>query len=220
VAWKYPKHRLAKNRPASVDEINEDLAAVAQESGRLNEHNWKNSAISNRTSLAHSASIRSSGVYQAVPHIDGEGIMWAVGGTGGSEGTKPNYYRQQTGHLDWSIVETVGFNTDNTLIWINASFQQMKFRGTGIDYLSLQYGLRIDGALLNETVTGTLERDGSLYPRYDVPITLDALVPVPAGSHTADLVVRGIRSPELLDETAFKSIFITNRELFVIELRR
>ena len=219
MAWKYPKHRLAKNRPASVDEVNENLAAVAQESGRLNEHNWKNAAISSRTSLGQAAAIRSSGVYQAVSHIDGEGILWPVGG-----GTKPNYYQEQTGHLDWSAVETVGFNTDNTLIWINASFQQMKLRSTGVDYLSVQYGLRIDGALLNETVTGTLERAndryGSLYPRYAVPITLDAIVPVPSGSHTADLVVRGIRSPELLDETEFNHIFITNRELFVIELRR
>mgnify|MGYP005829625941 CR=1 FL=1 len=122
MAWKYPKHRLQKFQPTSIDEINSNMAQVAQESGRLNEHNWQREAVSDKSSLATTASTQIRGTYRSIDPIDsslGDPFWVQVG----SAMAIPSYCHTVVGNIDWVIIDSISISTENSLIWINASFQ-------------------------------------------------------------------------------------------------
>jgi len=221
MAWRYPKYHLKKNRPTSIDELNTNMAGVACESGRLNEHNWKEQAITDKSVVNTGASTFITGTYRGVDMIDitPPGPFWSSGST-----VQPSYTHAVLGDIDWVLVDSIDFKSDNSLVWINASFQQVRVFGGTADDKAPQYGLRIDGAIIDESVTGTGERSNdrfSFWPNYTVPIVLDAIVPVPSGSHTIELVVRVGHGAEFMKTfDNYGVTYITSRELFAVELRR
>jgi len=133
--------------------------------------------------------------------------------------------------MEWQVVDelTTTFTTRGMLLWIMGSLQydgaELLSGGSSADYYSylefgLQLAIRVNGLVIEESIVGGLERANDLkgegYAPDIAPVVLDALVPVPPGLVTVDIVVRMPKNSDFKtsDDYYFE---IFNRELIVIE---
>lgn len=220
MAWRYPKWRDLDGYPVDIDSINEDFEATVEEmEGSLNEHNWAYQAVTSLDDVAPDALVQFKEKYQTVNPTIGVGNPPAR--------FLPTNGFQVAANLDWCVIDDMSttVNTDTANLWIMASFQhQGSDPDAGSFRLGVQYGIRIDGTLLWETVVGGADRSNDLRGEgfggsYGAtPFVIDAILPVVSGQHLVEIVARTPRNEnfDTLQTDDYWMVF--NRELIIMEL--
>jgi len=220
MALKYPRTSFSAGEPLDHEAFNENLRAFASEmDGRLNEHNWNDSA-SNGIVVTD---IHPSGVLV----IKNSGRTLDPGGLGG--GSAPtagvaNAYRVPNSAA-WEIVSDMSIDVDagNSLLWIMASLQQQRSPTASTTLDGCQYAIRIDGELIVETISGGTDVNNdpfgeSLDGKYS-PIVVEAIVPVSPGRKAVQVVARVPKDNAFRVQPVATDFYeIINRELIVVVL--
>ena len=208
MSWKLPQNRIQSNDPTTPESVNENFFEVVHESGKFNEHNFQSNAISSSSSLTTTAAYLITHSYQAV----NPGIVDASSGTNNTTGGADN---DIIGHTtSWVGIEdlSVTIKTEDSILWILGSVQVM-------NSTSVALGVSIDGYVLPETILGGVTEDNDpngFGMEKAGPFVVDAIIPVEAGEHTVEIVVKFKDfAPDLAS-----SATVQNRELIVLELRR
>lgn len=210
MAWKFPKRKIESGEPTGVEDINENFAEYSQESGSINEHNFRSNAIGSRTELAATAGFVITSVSQAVnPNI-------VDGSSGPDNSTDGNNDIIGTTNA-WVPIDdlSVTIKTEDSPLWILASLQRF-----GISDAS--FAISVDGYVLPESIIGGVTYDNDPYSNPTAPqspYALDAVVPVTAGTHTIQAVAK-FRSRSNPPASSGALDAVQNRELIVIEMRR
>ena len=210
MAWKFPKRRIESGEPTGVEDINENFAEYSQESGSINEHNFRSNAISSRTELAATAGF----VIKSTSEECDPGIV--DGSSGPDLGAADTIHIGTT--LGWYTILSTTVQTEDASLWVLGSVQAAAI-GSWV-----ACAISIDGYVLPETIAGGITQDNDPNgfgpgPSHFFPVVADAIIPVAAGKHTVELVVRFRQDgsvPTVV--TSFSSV--ENRELIVIEMRR
>jgi hypothetical protein len=228
----FPKRALQDEEILEPDALNEDfLPAAARLSGGLNEHNF------NANSIRLNAAVDEHGLYE--PHfvsIEADPHFGVPGAYLYPDATDPNAW-QIPNSFDWDVVDgmTLSFNTGNVVLYIIGWLQYVWL---GFDMVTdhdwsnpggannrqahVQFALRIDGTILDGTVTGQKDISAtSWYPLFTqaqrdattllpgpqsmrnqednaalgpeiLPVRMGIPVPVSQGRHTIEIVARRI----------------------------
>jgi len=224
MAQQFPKYCPKTGDVMSEEVYNENLRPFVEESqGHLNENNWKLNAVSSVNDCSASYVLRTKHSYKTV--------NWTSWNTLGQPAANPTGAFKVTQKMEWQVVDelTTTFTTRGMLLWIMGSLQydgaELLSGGSSADYYSylefgLQLAIRVNGLVIEESIVGGLERANDLkgegYAPDIAPVVLDALVPVPPGLVTVDIVVRMPKNSDFKtsDDYYFE---IFNRELIVIE---
>lgn len=214
MAWRFPKEMPQTGAAVDPDEVTAAMQPFIEElSGGLDEHNFKSGAFT-RANMADDVAMA---LFHMVQADDASGTT-STADTGVVQMVK-----------SWSPIlsdngdyyeDTV--TTDECILWIMASFQ------TRQAWPGVCWGIAVDGVVVLESVQGGTEYSsetvlapitGETYsPGVCNPhhaVTLEALVPVPAGTHTVE--VRGL--PIQADKSiATQEYEVYARELITIEL--
>lgn len=211
MSWRFPKFRFRTGQVPNVEDINRDFYPVAEEAaGRLNEHNWASAAITNRTQVEDDAVFV---WHQAGYYADIDAGPW-----------------QATAFNDEFSVEriwrdlpnaTVTFNSPGCLLWMHGTAQVTFNQSSGALHNNLFFALRIDGAVLPESIVGGVEPSQDKSPGLQnpaMPVGTSLVFPVAPGEHTVSLVVTIGKESGAAAYT--NRTFIESRELIVLEMRR
>ena len=223
MAQQFPKHCPKTGDVMSKEVYNENLRPFVEEAqGHLNENNWQKNAVTSLTDCATSYVLRVRHEYKEV--------NWETLNSLGQPEAGPTGAFQVLQKMEWQVIDnmTATFSSRGTLLWIIGSLQYdgaELLSGGSADYYAflrygLQFGIRVNGLVVEESIIGGLERAndvmGEGYCPDISPIVLDALVPVLSGNVTVDIVVRMPKNSDFkTSEDYFFEIF--NRELIVIE---
>ena len=222
MSWRFPKYPLNKAAGGvhRVDDLNENLLPFAEEgSGKLNEHNWKNGAITSLTDLADDVAFQwhSRQLYEQSSRLD-------AGNVEGGDQFKLEDQIQWTlitgSSTDGSEDMSLTFTSPSCLLWIHASYQLQAHANTGVRAGGCQLALRVDNVVIPETIVGTpeIQNDPTGYLAYgDWPGGLQTVQPVAEGSHTVELVIRGSQD---WPQTSAVPVYVESRELVILEMRR
>ena len=255
MAYRVPKRAIGSGEPADPSLLDENLRPPASElSGRLNEHNVQSGSIS-------SSLVPTTTYY--VPYYTTAPASYIIEGDG--ESTAYVYYVEGVLIPDdgaWHALDDISITltTGEDLLWLvgwltaesNADTTYIPdgegFTPISGDYQSTRYrrprlqaAIRVDGVVLQETVTGTMEIISqppwglfpstpvsdkvSIHPfktagcaslaKEDITVRMQAHVPVQAGSHTVELVVRRVPPDVSPDEATNYDPGADNRSVFV-----
>jgi hypothetical protein len=210
MAWKFPKRKIESGEPTGVGDINENFAEYSQESGSINEHNFRSNAISSRTELAATAGF----LIKSTSEECDPGI---VDGSSGANNSASDTLTIGT-TLGWYSALSTTIHTEDAFLWVLGSVQVMAI-GTWATC-----AISVDGYVLPETISGgvTQSNDPNGFgpgASQNIPVVVDAIVPISAGKHTVELVVKFKHDSTYLAVAASFSN-VQNRELIVIEMRR
>ena len=207
--WQFPKRRVKTGQPVDIDDVNDNFREIQRKAGDLNEHDFIDDAFSSKTDVELGASVRVGSI--AISEDPGFTTGSGPAIPGGASVEIPNT-------KSWTEVLAFEIQTESSPLWIIASFTQLYV--TASAFLSgLQFALEIDGSIIYESMTGktgTDEEDYCLSPQYNRGTSIDCIIPVVRGNHTARLVARRAGSIYNADER----YFISSGELICIELRR
>lgn len=218
MAWKYPKYNNTDGEPIDAEAINVNFEAFIRETqGNLNEHNWASGAFTDAEDYEIGACLRIDHSYDEVTPMAAQtaapaNIAAIVSGTA----------YQTIAVYDWDVVDSTQIICDTALLWVIASFQHSV--SNDFTRYGVQYGLRLDGVVIAETVTGSggrntdsngegLDGDGT-----NMPLVLDAILPVLSGPHTIELVARMCTSATIALPPTAAYWMVCNRELIVVEM--
>jgi len=217
MSWKFPKYPMKNGRVLDVDNMNENFLASAQElSGQLNEHNWEKDAF---TAAANPTSYfeQDSAFVWHSNSVARTAIPTTLAGSGGV-----GDYFSLPERPDWREItdSRLSFSCSNCLGWIHGSLQFYEYDpGTDTHLESnYQFALKIDGAVISETITGGVEapqdqrRSDSMWARSEA---ISLVFPLAPGPHEISIVVRAAGS--FTDE---KAVWIASNELICLEMRR
>lgn len=221
MAWRHPKYKHQAFEPVDPEEINENVREFSQEDADLNEHNWialpegpcpVKIRIIDRTALTLVQEIRYT------PYKLEESSSKYTMNTEFLDDSR----RKVKNNPGWTTLQNRKFSSDDSLLWIMASFQQVSqslARGYGSeDLFAVQYALRVNNRIIQESMTDAYSDRDDKYATSANPGTscfsIDALVPVSSGECTVELVGR------CSDPDIYKDTRITTRELICIEIRR
>ena len=234
MAHKFPKHRLITDTPVAISEINHNVREYRNELGRLNEHNIKEHAFSDRTHAEPDFAIHVNNEFVSFNPYMNFGDGTGDGDAPAETATPPTPYADDRvsvdGSTEWQTVVTYTKFTGNSLLWVLASFQQQTYGPSSLarqGYPGGIYALRIDGTVIDETRTGGVDRAndpaGESIACQAYPYVLDMVVPMSPGSHTIELVSRAphITSAPLSTWIQSDSDYLTmvfNRELIIVTL--
>tara|TARA_R100000008_G_C3586215_1_gene172539 strand:+ start:1761 stop:2720 length:960 start_codon:yes stop_codon:yes gene_type:complete len=151
--------------------------------------------------------------WQVIQQIDGMAqacLMWIVASFSlFQESTNISSFRNRGGQGEDGGLYTF-YN------WARNSQWDGLYNGPNIG--GFQFGLRLNGEILWETVTGSGEPDNDAFSAMGLlgpcPITLDAIVPVSAGKFTLEIVARILRQENSCEG------YVPTGELTAIEFRR
>ena len=215
MAWKFPKRRVEFEDPAAIDDINDNFNEYSQESGSIDEHNFRADAISSQSDLAPTAGLLVTVSSEEVNHgiVDQNASGEPDNTTGGAD----NDIIGDTANSWVSIDDLpVTVQTEDSPLWILASLQRLNLSDAA-------FAISIDGAVIPETIVGGVTRDNDPYgfgpSTPNSPYAFDGIVSVAAGTHSVSVVARFFRRSSFPATTAVMDT-IQNRELIVIELRR
>lgn len=210
MAWKFPKRRIQSGDPTGVEDMNENFAEYSQESGSINEHNFRAGAVSSRAELTANAGFVVTSVSQAVnPNI-------VDGSSGADNSTDANNDLIGTSN-SWTAIDdlSVTIKTEDAPLWIISSLQRF-----GLSDAS--FAISVDGYVLPESIIGGVTYSNDPYGAAATPqspYVLDVVIPVAAGTHTIQVVARFYRRASFPASSALLDA-VQNRELIVIEMRR
>lgn len=219
MSWRFPRAREMDGYPMDVDAINENFEAFIEEiQGRTNEHNWVSGAFT-----SHEEDCRTGYVVKAW-----NVWMWVDPGFG--QGNLPPLTTPATGfkvspNMDWVVIDdlTITAMYDTAKVWIIASFQQEPSDPVESFRAGMNYGIRIDGILVWDSVIGGADRSNDprgegLGADWDSgPIVIDVVLPITSGRHTIDVVARLPRDEKFNIPGTDDYYMILNRELIVLE---
>ena len=218
MSWKFPKYPMKNGRVLDVDNMNENFLASAQElAGQLNEHNWEKDAFTaapNATSYFEQDSAfvwhSNSAARMAIPYTMLSG-----------SGNATDFFSLPE-RPDWRELtdSRLSFSCSNCLGWIHASLQFYEYDAGTDTHLesNYQFALKIDGAVISETITGGVEapqdwrRSDSMWARSEA---ISLVFPLAPGPHEISIVVRAAGS-----FTDGKAAWIASNELICLEMRR
>ena len=235
MSWKFPKYPVKNAQVIDLEDVNANFREFADElGGQLNEHNWKEGAISATTSLEKDAAYcwHSSGAHSQ--QMD----PWPTPITGGSPKDQLVSARPV-----WTAIDdcTLNFTSPGCLLWIHGSVQinqAAASSGTGLPsntgtiwnsnyFVRIQVAIRIDNYVIPESIIGGAEVDndrpaGMKQPM--MPIVTSIAFPIAAGQHTVELVARttGVvleKGTTNQDESP-EGFYVNSRELMALEMRR
>jgi hypothetical protein len=228
MAWRFPKWRELDGYPVDVDSLNESIEAYLEETdGLLNEHNWTNEAVTVLSNVAPDAITQMRSLSVTVPSNLGQGSpSWDV------TGPIPIAVFIASTNMDWFVISGLSttVTTGSVNLWVMASFQQ-----TGTQPMFLpkpeesvrsgsQYGIRIDGYVIWETVVGGADRsndtngEGFGGNQASLPVVIDAVLPVTEGQHLIEIVERTVRNNAFYTPNEYDYWLVLNRELIIVEL--
>ncbi len=222
MAWRVPKLRPRHFEAMDPEATTETLHDFSQEEGELNEQNWAakepwSGAIGNRI-IDRQALILESGSTYCTHQAHFPFTRYE------RTATHPINKKDITNNSSWSTIEQRRLDVENSLLWVLASFQQVyAYEGnvfiTANMHTQVQYALRVNGAIIHESITGSLDvrndHFGNCGPGGAVPITIDAILPVTSGRTLVELVARN-PVPELI----VAELAVGTRELICLEFRR
>lgn len=225
----FPKRPVSSTAVMNIEDFNENMMAVAQEAGRLNEHNMKDGCHSASPLYVQAgAAIMLDSEFDAV-NPEGDYETFPPDPPVGTDMISLEENNFWTPILEKQIV------THNSPLWIIFSLQYCCHPDDYPDTGGAQFAVAIDGTILAESITGSLDMDnlyaadlahaysspvgGPLLPNkaYGCPISGDLVVPIPAGAHTISLLGKQLVSRDAVNPS---SANVYSRELIVIELRR
>jgi len=227
MAHRFPKFRHRTDEPIAHQEINHNLRIVKDELGRLNEHNIKINAFPLVTDAEADYALHLNNDYVAYnPYLSfGDGSV--LGSQPAETLVPPNPYTDDritiNGSAEWVSLMSYEKSTGNSLLWVLFSFQQQVY---GFDSnQGVQYAIRIDGTVIEETVVGGLDRSNDVSGPYVAcsayPFVLDMVLPVASGIHTIELVGRTARAVGTGWSAPFGINIVTmmfNREVIILTL--
>ena len=229
MAHVFPKRPVSSTTIMSVDELNENMLAIAQEAGRLNEHNFKNGCQSSSVLYVEpGAAVALRAVKSDVDHeADFETLAT-------SRPADIDLVLLEESSL-WTTLEELEIETYNSLIWVLFSLQYSCHTNDYTETGGAEFAVAIDGVIVAETITGTLDLDnayaanllsqqggtGPILPNRvrGCPISNDVVLPITAGRHTISLVGRQLIY-NTISVGSNVSACVLSRTLIPIELRR
>ena len=223
MSWKFPRNPVLADSVTEIQNINDSLRPFAEETyGRLNEHNWASTtqATANGGDPFVADDVAEDGVY--VYHSAGVYSAYTnfLPPTSGSPNAEDQGFPTWS---NWTVLDslTLDITSPQTLFWIHGSCQIDAGQLTLVAVPSVRMAIRVDGAILLDSVAGTGESDndgvaGMLWAAY--PLSTSFVLPVSSGEHTVDLVVKttGV-APGGISTTA---VYVRSRELICLEMRR
>lgn len=221
MSWKFPRTPVLADGVTEIQGINDSLKPFAEETfGRLNEHNWASTgqATANGGTPFAADDVAEGGVF--VYHSAGVTSAYTDfldgGAVNAQDQTLPTW-------SDWTIVEdlTLSITCPQTLLWVHASCQIDCGQETVAAVPAIRMAIRIDGAILLDSVAGTAECDndgvsGMLWPAY--PLSTSFILPLASGEHKIDLVIKTTGVAPGAPSSA--AAYVRCRELICLELRR
>ena len=223
MAQVFPKYNPKTGEVMDKEMYNENFRQVVEEvGGRLNEHNWKSAAVSDVDDCSADYVLRVKQSSQAV--------NWHQGAldTVGQPQANPTSAFKVNQLMEWQVIDdlSVTFTSRGLLLWVMASLQ---YDGGEVadnaDYYShlefgIQFGLRINGQVVEESITGGLERSndvkGEGYCCDIAPVVLDAVIPTAPGLVKVEVVARMPKNSDFKTSSSYY-FEVFNRELIVIE---
>lgn len=220
MATKFPKHRPKNTQPIDLDAVNENFLKIIEEEGEYNEQNWERGAIKSRLKLDPGALFRQLNPNQSVDPGIGQGNPPPV--------SVPADGFQLPVNSDWTLIDDLIISDKyftGSFIKICGSWQQESSDPVDptVRY-GIQYAVRLDGAILPETVPGGADRsndktgEGYNAAGMNSPIVIEAVVAIETGNHTIEIVARTIRNADYDVPPSDDYYMILNRELSVLEL--
>lgn len=216
-----PRHREQDGWPIDYEAINEDFRATVEEmEGKLGEHNWRSGAITARTDLAPDAVLDVNFTATSVdPDLET--------GNGRPTNGPANAFLIRN-ITTWQSVDNMSATKDtgNSLLWIIASFQHQTYGTIVESSIGAAYALRLDGQVVAESLIGGVDREndplGECVFAQAYAYVTDALIPVPPGRHTVELVARAVRDQNYAvpDESAgaVRHSEVFNREIILVTI--
>lgn len=238
MSWRFPKYPVKNTQVVDLEDMNENFYGFAEEiGGRLNEHNWKEGAISATTQIAKDAAF--------VWHQDGEAP------TLNSSLAYPDTGDQLiTARPTWTKIDdcSLTFTCPDCFLWIHGTVQLTQAGSTAIDgiptatgivwnpayFVLMQLGIQLDDYVIPETIVGGTELNndrasGIKQPMF--PAGTSLVIPVAAGRHTVTLVARavgptvdkgtpGTPATPAINEKSPWGFYASCRELICLEMRR
>ena len=223
MSWRYPPHLVKTSRVVEMEDLNEDFQVYVEEaSGHLNEHNFASGIFSsNRDRLAEDISVR---LYRTVQESDPNPAP--IGGAS----VPVNSYLLSRQIDNWHPISDMSITLESpgSSVFITFSAQ---FNG-GTPTNSAMFGLEMNGSLLPNSVIGGLDlqndsqsfgvntgyqTNSNLIGLYGkrLSICLETTQQLLPGSYTFRPVYYiPVRVASALD------LYVTNRELFIIETVR
>ena len=213
MSWRFPKFPVQDGLVPNVDDINANFREVTDElGGKLNEQNWHKGAVDKIREVEPSAAFVWHSAQRS--HIDFFG-----GTTSGRHVITLN--------SNWTDVDdcSLTLQTAEGMLYILSSFQVSPGAYGDLDVFDqvmTLYGLKLDGLVIPESIIGTGEEQndyagGVAYGA--IPLATSIIVPVSSGTHTLSLVCR-TAMPGDVSSTRDKSMYLYNRELIALEMRR
>lgn len=204
MAWRFPEHTPVSSGVTDNEDMNRGMLPTAEElGGRLNEHNWKDNAIQDRSDLDISAAFHWHQSSQAVVLRSSTNAFLV----------RPI--------AEWTSVTgcSLSITCPACLLWIHVSCQ-LQSPSAVANNPGPQIAIRVDGNVVTETITGGVEHendDNAAILYGEIPLACQVLQNVGEGNHTVDLVVRTIRAGT---PSNFYTIEIGSREIIALEMRR
>lgn len=211
---------MKNGRVLDVDNMNANFLASAQElAGQLNEHNWEKDAFT-AAPVATSYFQEDTAFVWHANSVARVVIPYDL--SAGSGTSNPSDYVVFQERQDWrEITESrLSFSCSSCLGWIHASLQYFDHNTSQnrTDDSNFQFALKIDGAVISETITGGTEapqdfrRASELWARSEA---LSLVFPLAPGPHEIVVVIRAAGG--LGDKRA---AWIASNELICLEMRR
>tara|TARA_R110000751_G_scaffold112516_1_gene211411 strand:+ start:1350 stop:2027 length:678 start_codon:yes stop_codon:yes gene_type:complete len=223
MAQVFPKYNPKAGEVMDKDTYNENFRTVVEEvGGRLNEHNWKAGAISDVEDCSAGYVLRTEHSYKTV--------NWTTLNSFGQPEANPTGAFKVEQLMEWQAIDDLStvFTSRGLLLWVMASFQYdgaELLQAGSVNYYSylefgVQFAIRINSAVVEESIVGGLERSndvkGEGYCCDIAPVVLDAVVFVPPGTVSIDIVARMPKNSDFkTSEDYYFEVF--NRELIVLE---
>lgn len=213
MSWRFPKFPVRNGLIPNVDDVNANFREVTNEmGGKLNEQNWHKGTVDKIREVEANAAFVWHSAQRS--HID------FFGGTTTGRHTI-------TLNSNWVDVDdcSMTMQTAEGMLYILSSFQ-VSPGSTGdldvFDQVMTLYGLKLDGLVIPESIIGTGEEQndvagGVAYGA--IPLATSIIVPISSGTHTLSLVCR-TPMPGVISLAKNKSIYLYDRELIALEIRR
>lgn len=220
MSWRFPILREEAGHICDVNMLNENIRPFNDEiSGFLNEHNFAVNAHTSNTNLEHGAVIRIVSVSQAVDPAMGQSNPPPTA-------TPADGFKVPTsGEWETVSITDATYETDDTICHIITSFQvQPSLPGGASEKYGIQFAIAIDGIILNETITGSVDKEidvageGYSDSTFADPMVVEAIEPVAAGQHRFALKARMVPNQAYNQFTNLDYYMILNREMIVLEL--
>jgi hypothetical protein len=232
----FPKRRIRNTETVDPEDFNKNLLPFAEAAeARLNEHNWATEAFdASTTDRDYFSGNIGFTVRKAVQDVDHTAVdngdpkadaIIAAEGAGGFEiNHTATWATVSDAELTFDTIGGMALIFAQAVYWTTCDEEATEYFVSEHDP-GIQLAIRVDGAIIPESVTGSAESTNELndadnstgivgVDQIPVTISLRTLEPLGPGRHTVELVVR-LCGPQTATTDAH---FILRRELNILEM--